>query len=488
MAGPYRRGLPAVERFPVQPRRRAKRQGSVTLIDLGEIGAFDEEPPDPVRPRLPRWVRRLGVPDWPKLVAAGVLAALAGGLAGTAPGTAPDPTVYVVPGVSSQSSVALVGDVLVDALDGGLAGYDVLTGEQLWNTVLGQDVGVYGGVNAMALYQLGPTPGFEVAAPSVENLPRSQARGSLNAVDARTGVLRWHHPGALLGPVAPTVMVMLVPSDAVPGGPIGGWLLVGVDAHDGHDRWSQAIAGRTRWTFPYEDPDTVDTSRFLLVAPDGALSTVDSTTGRATTLGRIPADATVDWSWNDTVAIHWPDPIADLIFPPLDPDHPDEDQGPELFAVYQLSDLGNPLWRRPIPDRNTPWPCEANTLCLWQGNDLGLMDLRTGDQIMRETYTEFRTPGAFGVWQVTNPITIGKSEAVAALPPAWTKTKEGWLGLIRIRQSRPQILPLVRIPFLVDTCWYGTAAWIICTGDAGTIAIRRSEFDAMVAATSGKPS
>jgi hypothetical protein len=474
----------------MQPRRRLKRQGCVTLIDLGEIGAF-EEPPDPSPPPRPRWLNRLGVPDRRRAAAVGALAILAGGLAGTAPRTMPEATLHIVADVTAESSIAVVDDLLVNASpDGLLAAYDLPTGTKLWSTEIGEHTYLLAGVEGAVLYQLGPTPGIEVATPSTANFWRAMARGSLNSVDARTGRLRWHHPGTSLGPTGSDVVVMLMPSDALPNGEIGGWRLVGVDPRDGHDRWSQPMPDHTQWTFRYGTarPDVLDPSTVMLVAPDGGMSTVDTHTGRRTPIGRIPADAFVEWSWLDLVAVRRPDPAR-----PIDPDRPPPgaDSVPTRFEVYRLTDLASPLWGRPLTDADdVPQPCGDTIVCFWHSTGLDRLDPRTGAPATRDDdYTEFLTPGALGLWETNGANAAnGATEAVAFVAPAAARTKEGWLGLVRFRRPRPQILPLVRIPFAVDGCWNATPRWLVCSGGTGTIAVRQSEFGAMVPATGGKPS
>jgi hypothetical protein len=263
-----------------------------------------------------------------------------------------------------------------------------------------------------------------------------------------------------------------------------------VDPRDGHDRWFAPLPERTQWTVPSRRsrPDQIDASTLILVAADGAVSTIDTVTGQATSLGRIPASAKVQWSWAGILAVRRPDPYAPAT-PAPDPADPEPDQTPQRFEIYQLSDLVAPLWGRPISgDATVPQPCEADVVCVWQATAADRLDLRTGAPAGHsDTFDEFLIPGALGLWQ-TNRIIYGTSEAIATVAPAAARTKEGWLGLVRLRHPEPLILPLVRIPFSVDTCWNSTPQWLVCVGGAGTIALRQSEFDAMVAATSGKPS
>jgi hypothetical protein len=471
----------------VQPDGRGKRQWSVSLIDLGEVG-FDEEP-EPSTPPAPRWLRRLGVPGWRKAAAAAVLASAAGGLAGTAPATVPEPAVRVLDGVTSQSSLSIAGDTLLrvggDAMV--LTATDLPTGAILWSSMIGQTVFRLDALADSVAVQTGPTPGFEVVVPSPENMMQALARGHLTVLDARTGVQRWRHAGALVGPFGiEGSLVMLVPSENVTGA-FSGWFLVGVERNDGHDLWTRPLPDGTQWILRHAgpEPDRIDPTTVTVVGPDGSLSAVDTLAGRSTPIGRLPAGSTLEWSWMDLIGIRRPDPYAPGD-PSRSPDPDGVDQRPQRFEVYSLATMDAPLWGMPLgpgqPD-TVPTPCQENVLCALQPDAVNRIDARTGRPV---AFPDVSIPSSIGIWRTRGGV-LGTSggdpaAAIAFVPPAASKTKEGWLGLVRMRQSAPEVVPLTRIPISIEECGPATEQWIVCPGMADAIVLSQSDVRAMIAA------
>lgn len=483
----------------MQPRGAGKRQRCVSLIDLGEIGAFDSEP-DPPSPPPPRWMARLGVPGGRKAAAFAAVAFFAGGLAGTAPATLPEPAIRVLTDVTTQSSLFVVDDTLVGV--GGdtmvLTATDLPTGAIRWSAMIGQPVYLLEGVAGTVAVQTGPTPGFEVVVPSRENMGRAMAHGKLTVLDARTGMERWRHAGALLGPYAAEgALVMMVPSENVTG-EFSKWFLVGVDRRDGHDVWTEPLPDGTQWTIRYADERAarIDPTTVTIAAPDGAVSVIDTASGRRTPMGRLPAGSVIDWSWQDLLGVRRPDPYAAQ--GGADEPSPDGvDHRPKRFEVYQLPGLDAPLWGRPVPEETTPVPCQTHILCLpgagGQGTDR--IDVRTGAvAALTDDFADLYIPGALGLWQIQGGIPFGRgdghggTDTIAFVSPGASRTDDGWLGVVTLRRP-PQILPLIRIPLSVDACWPSTDRWVVCPGVAGTIVVRQSDLAAMIAAIRpGRPS
>lgn len=475
----------------VQPHGRGKRQRSVSLIDLGEVG-FDDDPEPPAQPP-PRWLRRLGVPGGRKAAAAAALAVLAGGVAGTAPATVPDPAVRVLDGVTSQSMLRIVGDTLLgvggDAMV--LTAIDLPSGAILWSSSIGQSVFGLDGVAGSVAVQTGPTPGFEVAVPSLENMTRALARGQLTVLDARTGIQRWRHDGGLVGPYdGEPSLVMLVPSEKVTG-EFSRWFLVGVDRRDGHDLWTLPVPDRTQWTFAYAGsrPDRLDPRTVTVMGPDGSLSTVDTQTGRRTPIGRLPAASTIEWSWMDLIGVRRPDAAPGLPFRSSDAG---VDLRPQRFEVYRQAGLDAPLWGMPLAageQAPVPRPCGENALCTGQA-DAHRIDVWTGGPT---ALPDLSVPASIGLWQtqggVLDPAGGDNAAALASVSPGGSKTKEGWLGIVRLRQSVPEVVPLTRIPITIEGCWPSTEQWIVCPGAAASIVLRQSDLKTMIASVrAGGPS
>ena len=470
----------------------------MSLIDLGEIGAYepDSEPEPPARP-AGRWVRRLGVPSGRKATAVAALALIAGNLAGTAPVIAPELTVRVLQEVTTQASLWVFDDTLVQVRGDGMVmtATDLTTGEIRWSFMIGQTVFRLEGVDGAVAVQTGPTPGLEVAVPSQENMTRALARGRLTVVDATTGIERWHHRGALLGPFE-GALVMLVPSEDFDG-TIGAWFLVGVDRRTGRDLWSEPFLDDAQWTFRNPDarPDRLDPTRVTIEAPDGTVSVVDTATGRHQPMGRLPAEAVIEWSWMDLLGVRRPDPYAPAE-PQREPDTDGIDRRPMRFEVYELTGLDAPLWSRPMPQGAQgplPHPCQPNILCSPRDGGVDRLDLRTGAIAPPvEDFSEFYVPGALGLWMIQGELPgpgggtgsgNGATDAIAFVSPYASRTKDGWIGVVRLQRPRPEIVPLARVPLQVDGCWSSTDRWLICPGATGTIVLRQSEVQALIAAT-----
>jgi hypothetical protein len=466
----------------------------VSLIDLGEIGAFDpdSEPEPPPRPAL-RWARRLGIPGGRKAAAVAALALVAGGLAGTAPPATPAPRFLVLQDVTVQASLWVVGDTLVQVRGDGMVmtATDLTSGAIAWTVVIGQAVFHLEGFGDAVAVQTGPTPGLEVVVPSPERMTQALARGRLTVVDARTGVQRWQHRGALLGPFAAAPLVMLVPSEDFDGS-IGGWFLVGVDPDTGRDVWSRPFADDTQWTFRSGDRlDRLDPARLTIAAADGSVSVLDTTTGRPEPMGRLPAGARIEWSWGDLLGVRRPDPYAPAD-PGREPDADGLDRRPMRFEVYELTGLEAPLWGRPMArgeEDPSPHPCEPGVLCEPRDGRLDRIDLRTGAPATppMDDFSEFYVPGALGLWQIQGSLdglggSYGAADAIAFVSPYASRTKDGWMGVVRLRHPRPEIVPLARVPLQVDGCWASTDRWLVCPGTAGTIVMRQSDVPAMSAA------
>lgn len=460
----------------------------MSLIDLGEVG-FDDAP-EPPAPPSPRWLRRLGVPGARKAATAAVLAFLAGGIAGTAPATVPEPAVLVLDGVTSQSMLWIVGDTLLrvggDAMV--LTATDLTSGAILWSSSIGQSVFRLDGAAGTVAVQTGPTPGFEVAVPSPEYMERALARGHLTVLDARTGVQRWRHDGALVGPYdGEDSLVMLVPSEKVTG-EFSRWFLVGVDRRDGHDLWTLPFPDGAQWTFAYagSPPGRLDSGTVTVMGPDGSMSAVDTHTGRRKPLGRLPARSTIEWSWTDLIGVRRPDPSA-----AADTDSDGVDR-PQRFEVYRMTGLDAPLWSTSLPSGRqepAPLPCGEDVLCVGQPGAVDRIDARTGAP---SASPDPSVPGSIGLWQTQGGAlgTAGDDvAAIAFVSPGASTTKEGWLGVVRLRRSVPEIIPLTRIPISIDACWPFTEQWIVCPGATAAIVLRQSDLEAMTAAVrEGGPS
>ena len=472
----------------MQPRRGLKRQPGVTLIDLGEIGAHGDQPDPGPSP----WARRVGVPDGRKAAAVAALALLAGGLAGNAPAARPDPPIRVMRDVNVQASLWVVDDVLIHA--GGdstvMTATDLPTGNRLWSSMVGPTIYHLAGVDGIVVVQTAPN--INNTSSEQEAWSRAVAQGHLTALDARTGIERWRHPGSMLSPYeSEGAVVMLVPSDALPDHEPGRWLLAGVDHDSGRDLWIEPLSDRTQWSFGYAGarPDRLDPTRLTLVDPDGTVSAVDTASGRRTPQGKLPAESSIEWSWMNLIGVRRPDPYA-----PIDPSTPAEpaqpvdpalDPRPARFEVYDVGDLTAPLWGRPIESGYAPNPCAENMLCIPVPNRMDRVDVRTGAPAPpADDYADFFEPGRLGLWQIYS--FLADSDALAFVSPSASKTREGWLGVVRFQRPEPQVVPLARVPIGIEACWPTTARWIICPGVAGTIAMRQSDLDAMIAAIPGQ--
>lgn len=485
----------------MQPPGADKRQRSVSLIDLGEIGAFDPgaEPELPPRPS-PRWAQRLGVPAGRKAAAVGALALVAGGLAGTAPPATPPPHLLVLNDVTVQASLWVVDDTLVQVRGDGMVmtATDLNTGAITWTQTIGQAVFRLEAVGNAVAVQTGPTPGLEFVVPSADRMTQALARGRITVVDARTGVQRWQHRGALIGPFAAEApLVMFVPSEDFDG-TIGRWFLVGVDPGTGRDVWSEPSPDGAQWTFrgTGDRLERLDPTRVTIVAPDGTVRVLDTATGQSQPMGRLPADARIEWSSKDLLGVRRPDPAASAGTDTNTNTHTntdDVDRRPMRFEVYELSGLDSPLWSRPMPrgdEDPSPHPCEPDVLCQPREGRLDRIDVRTGAPVTPpvDDFSEYYIPGSLGVWEIQGSLDglgegYGSTDAIAFVSPYASRTKEGWMGLVRLRHPRPEIVPLAPVPLKVDGCWLSTTRWLVCPGTAGTIVIRQSEVQAMIAAS-----
>jgi hypothetical protein len=462
------------------------RQRCVTLIDLGEVGGFEEEDPQLPRP-VPRWLRALGVPAGPKLAVAAAVVVLAGGLAGAAPRTPPQPVLHFLPEVDSLSSIMVTGDVLVEIDSEGpraIRAFDIDGGRQLWAGVVGQDafrldaVPTGDGRPDGVLVQIADE-GFVGMNPSSENMDRELAHGRATVVDALTGVERWRHPGNVISPSGGRTLTMLVAGDTE-----ADWRLVGVDGRDGHEVWSRPFVDGTQWMFGYDRiRQAPQTDRLTLLDPaDGAVIDVDVPTGRATTAGHIPTGGTILWAWGDYLGIRRPDPYA------RDSDAEDPALRPQRIEVHDLRQLdGAPLWSASIgtDQGNSPWPCELDRVCVPDGAQVVRLDIRTGGRIeTSQTIDNLFQPGALGLWQIGGAFSE-PNDAFVTVSAQASKTRTGWLGVVRL-QRPVEVIPLLPIPkgMAIDNCWSGSADWIVCPGPrgGGTLAIRRSDLDALVAA------
>lgn len=466
----------------------------MTLIDLGEVGFH--EPADPSPPPVPRWLRFLDFPSRRKASAAAALAILAGALAGTAPDAGPIPRLRTIPSVNEGSPFWAVDGVGVQyKMEGGaVSAIDLDSGQVLWSTNWANAITqVQPGPDGTALLQTvsdaaatGPerivtesgATIFEPAYSQDTYNRRLAAAATVTVLDMRTGAQRLSRPGTLLSPWGTPDLVILEPGSQGS----AGLRMTKVDIRDGHDLWTQPMPEGMRWTFAYGDDSAPYAGGLLLMdSRNGSVMSV-STGGQVIPHGRVKPGANLEWTWSDYVAISYPGTARRTDEPPL-----------IHFELHDLRTLSaKPLWTRDVDPRSgaTPWPCgKKDRLCEADGGllyEIGIQDGASLGAREEEPGRFFFSPDApnmFGMWTVVNRW-VDDDQALAAIPPSISKTGVGWLGLVRMRDGKPSVTPLMQIPLQITSCLPADETWIVCNGlqpDGTTwdrsLILRKSDLD-----------
>ncbi len=471
----------------------------MTVIDLGEVG-FQPPEPDP-RP-LPKWLRRLGAPTRGKAAAFSALVLLAGGVAGVAPDPGPQPRFHTIPAVDIRGSFWSADGVFLqlspDARSVTATGLE--SGAILWSKAWGpyisqMDRAVDGSVLLQTIKTM-PGSGDTTLTPDAS--VREIAGGEVHSVDIRTGVQRWHRPGALLSPWgSPELIILQPPANAATAaaGPAesaangaaagkGEWAIVRLDVQDGRELWRLPVRDSTRWTFTYDNDFTTTSGGLVLMdALDGSVTTVDGD-GHATPRGRVRPGGTLEWAWSAYLAVsHQSDVVSPTDGPPL-----------RLFALHDLRTLSEqPLWTVPIDmlHGGAPWPCgQPDRICMPDGSGFAELAVRDGSFLGQHPDTFSFDPNGItahpGVWSSVGGWRQDGNQLVAA-PPEISKTGVAWLGAIRRRNGKEQVIPLMTVPMQIVNCWYSDEVWIICNGvqSDGTawdrsLVLRQSDVDDLV--------
>ena len=451
----------------------------MTLIDLGEVGF---QPPADPTPPPPRWLRRLGVPERGKASAVAALAVLAGALAGTAPDPGPPPPYRTVPAVSMSSATYWASDGVVVQLAQDartLSAIDLGIGKVLWSAVWGQTIAQMdrSGTTTIMIQSAPNQPADPEPALDQEQYMRRMAEGSVTALDLRTGKQRWQHPGALLSQYDSPELVVLQAAAAEP----TGWRLVRVDLADGHEMWSRPAPSGLRWSFTY-DNDFVPVSGGLVLmdSHDGSVMSVGSD-GRSTPRGRVAPGGLLEWAWSDYLAVSYPTAAMG----------PTDGPAASRFELHDLRTLTpHPLWTTIVDPMtgSSPWPCGVkDRLCMADGNTRKEVRARDGSFVgLHEELPGFddtALPSSLGIWNVVG-MTDQPGQALAVVSPAMSRTGVGWLGLVRVRDAKAQVTPLIPVPVQITACWLPDDVWIVCNGIQRdgrewdrSIVLRKSDVD-----------
>lgn len=461
----------------------------MTLIDLGEVGFPSAAEPAPPPP--PRWLRRLGVPARGKAAAVAALAVLAGGLAGTAPATGPQPRFHTMPSIDmSRMYWSTDGVVIQQARDSfGAAATDIDSGRVLWSATWSEPVTqMAAAADGSVLLQTSPDiAGPEPAGPT-DAYYRRLAQGHVAALDPHTGVERWRRSGALLSPYGATDLIVLhAPPGADPAAP-DGWRIAQLDLSDGHEIWQRPVTPSTRWTFTYDDDFTpVSGGLILMDSHDGSVLSVGAD-GRTTARGRVQPGGDLEWAWSDYLGVSRPaGAVGPTDGPPL-----------RLFGLHDLRTLTDrPLWTLAVDPMTSsvPWPCgRPDRLCHSDGPAMAELGVRDGKFLGVQpdplSHDPSETATALGVWTMVGGWDRGGNTLVA-VSPRISKTGVGWLGAIRMRDGKPQAVPLMPVPLQLTECWFADD-WLVCNGvqQDGTpwdrsLVLRRSDMEDLIRRMAG---